>query len=566
MGAILAYLFSGIVIGPFVFGFIKEAEVILHFSELGVVFLLFVIGLELAPNKLWQLRHSIFGLGLSQMAVTGFALMGLFLLAGYSLPLSYAIGFGLALSSTAFAIQILKERRQLNTTYGQGAFSILMFQDLAVVPLLASLTLFSQETVANPFTWFDLLKAGAVIVVVILAGRYLIRYPLRLIAASRIPEVFTATALIIVVGSALLMEEIGLSMGMGAFLAGVLLANSEYRHELETSLSPFKGLLLGLFFIAVGMSLNLKILLLKPHWVLLIALGFMVIKGSLIFGLARLFKTPTEAARNMAVVLPQGGEFAFVVFAQAASQGLLDNELKSILNASVTLSMALTPLIVALNQKWFRRFSEITERPYDLIQSKNPEVIIAGYGRFGQIVARFLRAQDTRCTILEHSAAQVEVARRFGTKIYYGDAQREDILHSAGAEDAKVFVLAIDEPTKSLAIAKLVRKKFPHLKIIARARNRQHALDLMELGITHIHRETFLTSLEVAKEIMVLKGDDYEMICRQLARFREHDESILANQFKVKHDEKKFLSYTSKANQELEQILRADRKGQGQKK
>ena len=557
MGAILAYLFAGIIVGPGVLALIKDPATMLHLSELGVVFLLFLIGLELAPERLWKLRHAIFGLGLLQVVLTGLVFFYIGQYLGLSTAASYVAGFGLALSSTAFAIQILEEEHQFNTNHGQGAFSILMFQDLAIVPILASLSFFAEMTAPTP-SWDGILKAVGVIFLVIIIGRFLIRHVFRLVADSRIQEVFTAMSLFVVIGTALLMESIGLSMGMGAFLAGVLLANSEYRHELESNLMPFKGLLLGLFFMAVGMTLDTDVVLERPHIVLMLTIGFVLLKGLMIFVLGRIFRFPNESARNMAFVLPQGGEFAFVLFSAAVAKGLLDSELSSILSAAVTLSMAATPFLFAFNQKKLRTFSEISERPYDQIESEEPEVIIAGYGRFGQIVARFLRAQNVRFTILEHSAEQVDAARKFGSKIYYGDASRKDILEAAGAASAKIFVLAIDDVEKSAETATLVKNHFPQLQIIARVRNRQHALRLLELGVENVHRETYLTSLEVAKEIMLAKGKPRAIINGQLAKFRTHDEEILRKQLEVRHDEEKFISYTTQANLELQKILQAD--------
>lgn len=559
MGAILAYLFAGIVIGPDGLALIASPKIILGFSELGVVFLLFLIGLELAPSQLWRLRTTIFGLGLSQVVVTG----GLFMLIGRLFHLSWSVafvaGFGLALSSTAFAMQILEEKRQLRTTHGTGSFAILMFQDLAVVPLLASLAFISGDK-PSVFQPANLLMLLLFLVVLFLAAPRILRYLLRLIADSHNHEVFIATSLLIVVGSAYIMERMGLSMGLGAFLAGVILATSEYRRELETNLEPFKGLLLGLFFIAVGMSLNLKILRTAPLIILLLTAGFMATKIIVIYTLSRIFRFPKESSRNIAATVSQGGEFAFVLFNAADAYGLIDLHLSSILSASVILSMALTPLIFAANERWLRTFTEITERPYDQIAAAPARVIIAGYGRFGQVVSRFLKAENISHTILEHSASQVDAARKFGNKIFYGDASRADILRASGAATAEAFVLAIDDPDKSIQTARLVRAKFPHLKIIARARNRRHAISLMELGVENIHRETLLTSLEVAKEVVLaVNGTRREDINQRLAKFRQTDEKILRRQFELRNDEKAFVSFTIQANQELHDLLQADR-------
>ncbi|MCB0394783.1 MAG: monovalent cation:proton antiporter-2 (CPA2) family protein, partial [Bdellovibrionales bacterium] len=399
LGAILAYLFSGILIGPSILGLIRDTETILHVSELGVVFLLFIIGLELAPAKLWRLRNAIFGMGLLQVALTG----GLFTLIGISIGLSPALsfvgGFGLSLSSTAFAVQLLEEKRQLNTTHGQGSFSILMFQDLAVIPIMMVIAVLTPGKEIQ-FSVFGLAKIVGVFALLILFGVFGIRYVFRWIAKYRVHEIFISMAFLIVLGTAVLMEEIGLTMGMGAFFAGVLLANSEYRHELESDLMPFKGLLLGLFFIAVGMSLNLQVVIENPLTLLGITILFMIVKGAMVFGLGLAFKMPFESAKNMAFTIPQGGEFAFVLFSTAMANQLIDSDTASLLSASVTVSMALTPLLFSINQKYFRRSSEISERPYDTIDNETPEIIVAGFGRFGQIVTRILLTEDFPFTIL----------------------------------------------------------------------------------------------------------------------------------------------------------------------
>ena len=558
IGAILAYLLAGVIIGPEVLTLIKDPETVLHFSELGVVFLLFLIGLELQPERLWRMKRNVFGMGMLQVVLTGSIFLGALLAFGFSMPFAVIAGFGLALSSTAFGIQILTEKHQFQTMHGQGSFSILLFQDLAVVPLLAMVPLLAGMGTSTSTA--DVLKAIGIVAGFVIVGIYFVKYLLSFIAQSRTQEVFTATSLLVVIGSAVLMEDAGLSMGTGAFLAGVLLANSEYRHELEINLEPFKGLLLGLFFMAVGMSLKLDVLIAKPHIVAMIVVGFMAIKGFVIYGLGRAFGFPHESSRNMSCTLPQGGEFAFVLFAAAGAAQILDPESSAILNAAVTISMALTPFIFGINQKYMRTFSEISERPYDKIASEDAEVIIAGFGRFGQIVSRFLQTQKISFTILEHSAAQVDVARKFGNKIYYGDASREDIVKSAGGDTAKIFVLAIDDVETSVKTAKMIKKKFPQLEIIARVRNRAHAIQLLEMGIENVHRETYLTSLEVAKEVLMGLGHVREQINKKLAIFRTHDEALLRQQLQVQDDEQKMISVTNKANAELEQILQADQK------
>lgn len=558
-GAILAYLFAGVLIGPQMLGFINDPAVKLQFSELGVVFLLFLIGLELNSSLLWKMRKDVFGLGLCQVVLTGLVFTFIGSTLGLGLSISIIAGFGLALSSTAFGLQILDESRQRKTLHGQGSFSILLFQDLAVIPLMALIPILTQGHFQGP-GWVNVLKFVLIIVSLMLFGRYVIPVWFRAIAESRVQEVFIATSLLIVIGTGVLLESVGLSMGMGAFLAGMMLANSEYRHELESNLGPFKGLLMGLFFMSVGMSLNLKVVMHNPGTVILLLLGLLVLKAAIVYGVARLFRFPKESSRNMAATLPQGGEFAFVLFASATQFGLFQDEISSILNAVVTLSMAATPFVFSFNQKRLRSYSELSERPMDQISSEGSTVIIAGFGRFGQIVARFLNSQKVKYSILEHSAAQVDTARKFGTKIFYGDASRESIVEAAGAKEAKIFVLAIDDVDTSIKTAKMVKEKFPHLEIIARVRNRQHAIELMELGISKIHRETLLTSLEVAKETLMSLGHRREEINTKLAIFRKHDEEVLKNQLKLKDDEKSMIRYVTAASEELNQILTFDQK------
>ncbi|MCB0391988.1 MAG: monovalent cation:proton antiporter-2 (CPA2) family protein [Bdellovibrionales bacterium] len=559
MGAILAYLFAGILIGPQALQLIQDPKVILNFSELGVVLLLFIIGLELKPNRLWKMRKNVFVLGSLQVLTTAFFIFLVAKYFGLSANASFIVGFGLALSSTAFSLQLLNENHQLRTLHGQGSFSILLFQDLAIVPLLAAVPFLSGQTVNGPSIW-DLIIVLLGILLLVYGGRYIVRWVLRWVAESRVQEVFTAASLLVVVGTAILAEKAGLSMGMGAFIAGMLLANSEYRHELEINLAPFKGLLMGLFFIAVGMSLDLVHFIERPHLLLISVFAYMFLKSVVVFILGRLLSFPYESSRNMAMTLPQGGEFAFMLFTVATASQLLSDDVSSFLNTIVTVSMVLSPFVFTINQKFMRTYSEVSERPHDVIGVETTEVIIAGYGRFGQIVSRFLKTEGIKFTILEHSAVQVDTARKYGTKIYYGNASRADIVEAAGGREAKIFVLAIDNVETSITTAKMVKTKFPNMEIIARARNRQHAIELMKLGINNVHRETYLTSLEVAKEVLLVKGAPRDRINRHLAKFRKHDEEILRKQMDWIGDEQAMISKTNKANQELEDILISDRK------
>jgi monovalent cation:proton antiporter-2 (CPA2) family protein len=559
VGPILAYLFAGIIIGPSVLGLVLDTDDILHFSELGVVFLLFIIGLELAPAKLWKMKRLIFGMGFLQMLFTAAAIASISIALGYSTQVSIIVGLGLALSSTAFGIQLLEEKRQLNTAHGQTSFAILMFQDLAVVPILGLVTYLAPGSESSTeITWTSAIQATAIFATVILCSRYLMRHILRVIADSRIQEVFIAMALFIIIGTGLIMEKIGFSLGMGAFLAGVLLADSEYRHELETTMMPFKNLLLGLFFIAVGMTLNLSVLLQQPTTIVLGTFLLISLKGLLLYGVVSLFRYPSVVRARVAATLFQGGEFAFVIFSLAAQKGVIDMEFSSVLGAIVTLSMALTPLIFNRVQIKTAQASNQSAK-YDTIDEEEPEIIIAGYGRFGQIVSRFLRAQNIRYTILEQSAAQVETARQFGNKIYYGDASREDILHAAGIEKAKTFILAVDDVDKSVEIARIITRDYPHIKIFARARNRQHAISLMKLGIKNVHRETYLTSLEVACEVLIDRGFSRKSVDQKIKTFRTHDTEILQKQMEIWDNRDEMIHFTTVANLELERILKMEK-------
>lgn len=503
--------------------------------------------------------QNVFVLGSLQVLTTAFFIFLVAKYFGLSANASFIVGFGLALSSTAFSLQLLNENHQLRTLHGQGSFSILLFQDLAIVPLLAAVPFLSGQTVNGPSIW-DLIIVLLGILLLVYGGRYIVRWVLRWVAESRVQEVFTAASLLVVVGTAILAEKAGLSMGMGAFIAGMLLANSEYRHELEINLAPFKGLLMGLFFIAVGMSLDLVHFIERPHLLLISVFAYMFLKSVVVFILGRLLSFPYESSRNMAMTLPQGGEFAFMLFTVATASQLLSDDVSSFLNTIVTVSMVLSPFVFTINQKFMRTYSEVSERPHDVIGVETTEVIIAGYGRFGQIVSRFLKTEGIKFTILEHSAVQVDTARKYGTKIYYGNASRADIVEAAGGREAKIFVLAIDNVETSITTAKMVKTKFPNMEIIARARNRQHAIELMKLGINNVHRETYLTSLEVAKEVLLVKGAPRDRINRHLAKFRKHDEEILRKQMDWIGDEQAMISKTNKANQELEDILISDRK------
>ncbi|MBT9614294.1 MAG: cation:proton antiporter, partial [Burkholderiales bacterium] len=469
MGAVLGYLIAGVLIGPWLLGAISDVENILHFSEFGVVLLLFVIGLELRPSRLWELRHPIFGLGGAQVAVTGLVFAALGVALDLPLVAALVVGLVLSLSSTAFALQILAEKKQLTTHHGRAAFAILLFQDLAAIPLLALIPILGASDPGQSWSFLAAFKAVAIIVIVVVFGRWLLRPLLRLAASADSHEVFVAAALLVVVGTALLVQLAGLSMALGAFLAGVLLADSEYRHELEADIEPFKGLLLGLFFIAVGMAMNLGLVLQRPLTVLGLVAGLMAVKSLLLYALARIAKQRHDSAVNLALYISQGGEFAFVLFGAAAGAQVLDKGLAELLIVVVSISMALTPLFILFNEKVLKiGHTPAKTKAFDKIEVEEHRVIIAGFGRFGQMVARTLRMKKIPFTVLEASFEQVDFVRKFGTKIYFGDASRLDLLRAARADLADVFVLAIDDVDASIKTAEMVKKHYPHLKIYAR--------------------------------------------------------------------------------------------------
>jgi glutathione-regulated potassium-efflux system ancillary protein KefC/glutathione-regulated potassium-efflux system protein KefB len=561
LGAVLGFLAAGIVIGPHALGLVSDVENILHFSELGVVLLLFIIGLELQPSRLWVLRKSVFGLGGAQVVVTA-AVLGLIV---YSLGLTpesaLVAGLGLSLSSTAFVLQILAEKNQLTTRHGRASFAILLFQDLAVIPMLALIPLLAAKgiTSSQGSPGFAVLKALALVAAVIIGGHYLLRPVFRAIAASRIQEVFTAAALLVVIGTSLLMQLVGLSMSLGAFIAGVLLADSEYRHELEANIEPFKGLLLGLFFIAVGMSANLDLVASHPFAILAAVIILMAIKSAVVFVLGKLSGYSTACARNLAVALPQGGEFAFVLFGVAAAHQIMDKSVADMLIVVVTLSMALTPAFFSLNEAIEKRWLRSDKPPdFDKIDEGENRVIIAGFGRVGQIVGRILRLRKIGFTALEMSQEQVDVVRRFGSKVYYGDASRLDLLRAAKADKAEIFVLAIDDVASSLKTAATVKKHFPNLAIYARARNRFHAYQLMDIGVDGLIREALLSSLDLAKQVLQGLGIEEEKARGTIEMFKAHDEKTLLAQHAVHHDETKLIQSAKEAAQELQGIFEAD--------
>ena len=561
LGSVLGYLAAGSLIGPWCLGLISDVEDILHFSEIGVVLLLFIIGLELKPARLWRLRKSVFGLGLAQVVLTALLLSPAAWLTGLSLDTCIIVGLGLSLSSTAFAIQMLAEKNQLSKPHGQASFAILLFQDLAVAPLLALVTILAPESAAsapgNPLWTF--LKVVGCFVLMIFMGRFVLRPLFRYITESRLREIFTACALLVVLGTGLLMHAIGLSMALGAFLAGVLLADSEYRHELEADIEPFKGLLLGLFFLAVGMSVNYGLITTQAGKAALWVVILLGAKMAVLFTLGKFAKLSGRSAFSLAVALSQGGEFAFVLFGAAEIGGVLPTQTKDLLIVVVTISMALTPLLFILKEKLIDRDRKDGTTPdYDKSDKDAVPVIIAGFGRFGQITARILRAKRIPFTALESSSAQVDFVARFGTKIHYGDVSRLELLHAAKAGSASVFLLAIDDVESSVKTAKTVRKHFPNLKIYARARNRQHAYRLLQLGVEDVIRETYYSGLEMSRRVLIGLGLNYSSADDAVMRFKNHDEQLLLTQARDFENEARLIDSAKQAVIDLEKLFEKD--------
>ncbi|WP_288999893.1 monovalent cation:proton antiporter-2 (CPA2) family protein [uncultured Psychrobacter sp.] len=560
IATVLGYLITGLILGPSGLDVAGNAESLLHFSEFGVVMLLFIIGLELQPSRLWALRRSIFVLGGLQVGLTGMLLMWL-LHHFFSLALdtAFIVGFGLALSSTAFVLQILTEKQQLSSTHGREAFTILLFQDIAVIPLLAVIPFLSGVREQS----YDLLYFGKVFAVfagLIFASRYVVRPFFKFVASSGASELLTAVALFIVMGVSILMGQIGLSMALGAFLTGVLLADSEYRHELEASIEPFKGLLLGLFFMSVGMLTDVKLILAEPIFIIGCAIALMVIKFAVITAIAKVSGNRWPTSIRLGVTLAQGGEFAFVLFSVASAQNVLRSEVANTLNLIVTISMALTPLAFLLLEKIGEPLFAKSKpsREYDAIPDHEHQVIIAGFGRVGQIIGRVLRMHNIEFTAIERSANRVDFVRKFGNQVYYGDPKNPEILRAAGIKKARVFILAIDDLERSITTAQYLRKNYPDMIVLARARDRQHYYRLREVGVRHIWRETYLSSLDMSRESLQLLGISPEKARETVQTFRDYDDDLIERQQAIYGDEASLIESAQSAMAELESLFDED--------
>jgi len=558
LGSVLGYLIAGAAIGPWGLRLVSDVDSILHFAEFGVVLLLFLIGLELQPGRLWTMRRPVFGLGGAQVLISA-AVLGACVHA-FGVPWQGALALGLAasLSSTAFALQIMSEKGHLTSRYGRAAFSVLLFQDIAAIPIIALVPLLGGGAdMSGTDIWIDGLTIAGVIAAVIFVGRYLLKFVLSNIAETGLREIFTACGLLTVVGTALLMQSVGLSMALGAFLAGVLLADSEYRHALEADIEPFKGLLLGLFFIAVGMSVNFGLLVTEFLIVIGLVAGLIAVKAAVLWGLGYANGLDGVQRRNLAIAISQGGEFAFVILGLAVGAGALARGDAELAILVVTLSMAVTPLLYLLSERLIA--SPAPSVPDEVIPEELPTpVIIAGFGRFGQIIGRILRAKRIGFTALELDPNQINFVANYGNKIYYGDSTRYDVMYAAGAHKAKVLLLAVDDAEQSVKTAELVRRRFPNLTVIARARDRQHAYRLMEQGVKHVIRETFHSGIEAGRLTLESIGFASRDAKHIAELFRDHDERRLKNEFGKHSDEAAFQAAAKVWANELEEIFAQD--------
>jgi glutathione-regulated potassium-efflux system ancillary protein KefC len=572
LGAIIGYLAAGIVIGPWGLKLVTDAQDILHFAEFGVVLMLFLVGLELEPRRLWTLRKPIFGWGSVQLFGSAALMVGVGMLAGSDGRLALVAALGLALSSTAIGLAVLAERNLTPTTSGQSVLSVALLQDVAAIPILALLPLLAVSaampaagaTTGDHGGWLAAAKAIAVIAAIVFGGRLLLRPALRWIAGSATPEIFTAASLLLVVATAALMQSVGLSMALGAFLAGVLLAESEYRRELETDLEPFKGLLLGLFFMAVGMTIDFAVVLQQPGLIALLVIGFLSLKALVLWGMARVMRLPVLERPVFIILLAQGGEFGFVVFQAAAQAGVISAGASSLLVATVALSMLLSPLLLVIADRVIapRLQRSVREQATVLPEISEPQdapIVIAGFGRYGQIVGRMLFANGLKPTVLDHDAESIEAMRKFGWRVFYGDATRLDLLRTAGAGTARVLVLAIDDVGQSLKVAEIAREHFPQLTVVARARNVQHYYALRDLGVTLIERETLDSALMSARSVLETMGWQPHQARNLAMRFRRHTVEQIEAAAPHWRDEAWRVANARTARRQLEELFAQER-------
>lgn len=564
IGAVIGYLVAGILIGPSVLNLIPKVEDILHFSEIGVVLLLFLIGLELNPTKLWSMRRSIFGVGLSQTVFTTLAGLSIGLLLGFSWQISLAAAMALSLSSTAIALQVLKEKKWLPSPAGQTAFAVLLFQDLAVIPMLAMLPLLGEvASGSESSSWLSFVKSVGAILAVVFLGRYLIRPILRTIASSALREILTAFSLLLVLGISLLMSLVGLSMALGTFLAGVLLAESEYRHEIEMDLEPFKGLLLGLFFMSVGMSMNLSVLTVQPFLILGLVILLLGAKGIINFGISRAAGLDVRDSLIFSITLSQGGEFAFVLFGLATQLQIFPEAIAQPLSLAVAISMISAPLlIVAFEKIYLAKLAvggKLARRDFDAVENEHSKVIIAGYGRFGQMVGRVLHSLKVPITVLDADPNQIEIMRKFGWKAFYGDATRMDLLEASGIATAQILVIAIDDMDASLRIIEQVKERWPQVKIISRTRNRATAFDMMAQEV-QVVREVASASVEMAEKVLGQLGYGRHEAFQISRKFYNYDLKMMEETAPHAQNQAVLISTAFRSKEALMRLMEKDEK------
>ncbi|WP_305841350.1 glutathione-regulated potassium-efflux system protein KefB [Photobacterium leiognathi] len=566
LGSVLGYLIAGIIIGPWGLALISDVDAILHFSEFGVVLLLFLIGLELNPKKLWQMRKPILGLGGSQVVITSIVIAGVVMSFAGLLPTitwrdAVVIGMGLALSSTAIALRVIEEQQLSGSDTGKSGFAVLLFQDIAVIPMLALLPALAG---GEGGSWNDAVWMLGGIALLLVGGHFLLRPLFRYVVMSGVRELFNVAALLLVLGIALIMQAFGLSMALGAFLAGVLLAESEYRHELEIAIEPFKGLLLGLFFISVGMAVNLGLLWQYPLQILAAVLALVAVKGGVLYLLARIFGVREKSRSQMAAILSQGGEFAFVLFTAARTEGLLDGQLLAFLLVVVSLSMMTTPLVLTLQNRWYVRGfqADVEPEPETDVVDRSPQVIITGFGRFGQVIGRLLFSNKIKVTILERDPSQIQFLRKFGYKVFYGDATQLDLLRSAGADKAEAIIICTDAPIEVMEVVALCQQHFPHLKILARARSRVEAHQLLSHGVECFSRETFAGALDLGRQALISLGMHPYKAKRAEAHFRKIDTQALRDLLPQHSEEVNLASQQKEARKELEEIFDREMRGE----
>jgi glutathione-regulated potassium-efflux system ancillary protein KefC len=577
LGTVLGYLAAGIAVGPYGFGVISDSEAIRQVSEFGIVVMLFLIGLEVHPLELWRLRHKILGLGVTQMLATSVAIGVALVFLGTGWAAATIIALALAMSSTAIAMQSVEQRSLTMTDTGRATLVTLLVQDLAVIAILALIPVLAAarrvnqslgedlenaaEVVTNPYSWWVALVIVGGFIAVTLASRYLMPFVMRWVANSKIPEGFTALGLLLVIGAAFGTSSLGMSPAFGAFLAGVLLADSEYRHELESNLQPFKGLLLGLFFISVGMGIAFSVLWAEPLKVMSLVVLIVSIKIIILYVLATFFRMHVTDRLLLAILLSQAGEFAFVVFEFAHSARILTDPEHQLWSVVVALSMALTPFLILLFDRVMvpriNTVSPLPDVPPDM--SGDKDVIVLGYGRFGQIVTRLLRAQGYSMTLIDDDPAQIELVKRFGVKVFYGDGGRLDILRAAGAAEAEMIVIAVAGGDRILAIAEMVRRHFPHVKIAARAVDRSHAHELMEMGVETFERETFRAAIRLGEKALVALGHSPGEASRMAHTFEEHDERLLHESYELRDDRDAYIGFVRKSTEMLDRVMQADR-------